>query len=57
MSGLKELVKKRILRDMIEVVDAKWKILVTDPASLRIISAACKMFDILEGNVTCTKQI
>ena len=30
----------------------KWKVLVVDPASLKLLNAACKMHEILEENVT-----
>ena len=42
---------------MIRSVIADWKILLTDKYSLRILSAACKMHNILEENVTLVEDI
>lgn len=32
-----------------------WKVLVVDKVTLRIISAACRMYDIMEEGVTCKR--
>jgi hypothetical protein len=32
---------------------ARYKIVVVDATSVKLLSAACKMYDILEENVTC----
>jgi hypothetical protein len=44
-----------IVTDMVREVQpkGKWKVLVVDNLSLKIVSMACKMYDILEENVTC----
>lgn len=54
--NLREISKDRILQDMIRAVNpqtgAGWKALIVDFESMRILSAACKMYDIMEENVT-----
>src|SRR5689334_7494832 len=44
-----------IIKDMVQTVKpaSGWKILIVDNESMRIISAACRMFDIMEEGVTC----
>lgn len=51
---LPALLKKRLIDDMIRSVDppSKWKIMVVDAKSLKIMSAVLRVFDILEENVT-----
>ncbi|KAI8141032.1 hypothetical protein BJV82DRAFT_518983, partial [Fennellomyces sp. T-0311] len=39
------------LMESIKAVPGKWKIVVVDSKSTRILTAACKMYDILEENV------
>ncbi|RUS20042.1 hypothetical protein BC937DRAFT_86503 [Endogone sp. FLAS-F59071] len=46
-----EILKKRLL-DTIRAIPARWKIVVVDSKSIKTLSAACKMFDILEENVS-----
>ncbi|KAJ1515114.1 Syntaxin-binding protein 1, partial [Coelomomyces lativittatus] len=57
--SVRELMKKRLLNDMIRFVQppGKWKILVVDPLSMRILSSSLKMYDILEENVTLVEMI
>ncbi|KAJ3027855.1 UNVERIFIED_CONTAM: vacuolar sorting protein VPS33/slp1 [Siphonaria sp. JEL0065] len=57
--NIRETVKKRILVDMIRSVQptSRWKIVVVDAKSLRILNTACKMADILEENVTLVEDI
>ncbi|TPX69077.1 hypothetical protein SpCBS45565_g02765 [Spizellomyces sp. 'palustris'] len=59
MSSIKELMKKRILVDMIQSVQppGKWKIIVVDPKSIKILNTACRMHDILEENVTLVEDL
>ncbi|ORZ12621.1 hypothetical protein BCR42DRAFT_74663 [Absidia repens] len=54
MSGLIEITRKRLM-DAIKGVQppGKWKIVVVDSKSIEILNASCKMYDILEENVTC----
>ncbi|KAJ1554958.1 vacuolar sorting protein VPS33/slp1 [Cladochytrium tenue] len=57
MSSLKELLKSRILTDVVNSVQPRpggprWKVLVVDVESKRIIDSACKTQDILNCNVT-----
>jgi syntaxin-binding protein 1 len=35
----------------------KWKVLVVDSKSVKMLSASCKMFEITEENVTCTSLV
>ncbi|KAJ3179292.1 vacuolar sorting protein VPS33/slp1 [Geranomyces variabilis] len=59
MTSLKEIMKKRILNDMIQSVQPanRWKIIVVDPKSVKILKNACRMHDILEENVTLVEDI
>lgn len=47
------------LMDSIKAVQppGKWKIVIVDSKSTRILNAACKMYDILEENVSRNKLI
>ncbi|KAI9145008.1 Sec1-like protein [Paraphysoderma sedebokerense] len=57
--SLKEILRKRLLTDMIRLVQpaARWKVLVVDPISIKFLNAAMKMYDILEENVTLVELI
>eukprot|EP00735_Rhodelphis_limneticus_P007533 TRINITY_DN20099_c0_g1::TRINITY_DN20099_c0_g1_i1::g.15642::m.15642 TRINITY_DN20099_c0_g1::TRINITY_DN20099_c0_g1_i1::g.15642 ORF type:complete len:633 (-),score=173.74,sp/Q54QC8/SEC1_DICDI/41.18/7e-155,Sec1/PF00995.18/1.1e-136,GARS_C/PF02843.11/2.9e+03,GARS_C/PF02843.11/0.5 TRINITY_DN20099_c0_g1_i1:410-2260(-) len=58
--SLKEIVKERLLGDMLRAVkptNGRWKVLVVDKLSLRIISAGCRMYDIMEEGVTLVENI
>jgi hypothetical protein len=54
--NLREICKERLLSDMVRSVvpgvGSGWKVLIVDHLSMRIISAACKMYDVMEENVT-----
>ncbi|KAI9491623.1 Sec1-like protein [Zychaea mexicana] len=56
MTGINEIMQKRLM-DSIKAVPGKWKIVVVDSKSTRILTAACKMYDILEENVTVVENI
>ncbi|XP_065829369.1 syntaxin-binding protein 1-like [Oscarella lobularis] len=57
--GLKGIVNKRILEDVIGAVtkDKDWVVLVVDHESMRIISACCRMQDIMGRGVTLVEDI
>ncbi|KAI9476316.1 MAG: hypothetical protein EXX96DRAFT_295434 [Benjaminiella poitrasii] len=58
MSSITEIMRKRLM-DTIKSIQppGKWKIIVVDSKSTQILNAACKMFDILEENVSkCQKR-
>ncbi|RKP09734.1 Sec1-like protein [Thamnocephalis sphaerospora] len=58
MSNLKELLKNRYLDTVRSVKPAtRYKIVVVDSTSVKLLSAACKMYDILEENVTLVENI
>ncbi|KAI8614150.1 Sec1-like protein [Chytriomyces sp. MP71] len=59
MSTIRDIVRKRILIDMIRSVQptSRWKIVVVDSKTLRILNTSCKMSDILEENVTLVEDI
>ncbi|KAI8848072.1 Sec1-like protein, partial [Chytridium lagenaria] len=59
MSNLKESIRKKIIVDMIRAIQpaSKWKIVVVDAKSLKILNSVCKMHDILEENVTLVEDI
>ncbi|CEG83853.1 hypothetical protein RMATCC62417_17722 [Rhizopus microsporus] len=54
MIGIDEILKKRFL-ELIKSVQptGRWKLVVVDSLSSKILNSACKMYDILEENVTC----
>ncbi|KAI9268448.1 hypothetical protein EDC94DRAFT_536349 [Helicostylum pulchrum] len=56
MIGIDEILKKRFL-ELIKTVNpaGRWKLVVVDSLSSKILNSACKMYDILEENVTCKK--
>eukprot|EP01114_Cavostelium_apophysatum_P008990 TRINITY_DN2205_c1_g1_i1.p1 TRINITY_DN2205_c1_g1~~TRINITY_DN2205_c1_g1_i1.p1 ORF type:complete len:614 (+),score=188.15 TRINITY_DN2205_c1_g1_i1:367-2208(+) len=56
---LKDRTKKRIIEEMIRSVrpSSGWKVLIVDHASTRIISSACRMFDIMEEGVSLVENI
>ncbi|KAI8093278.1 Sec1-like protein [Halteromyces radiatus] len=58
MPGLIEITRKRIM-DAIKAIQppGKWKIVVVDSKSYEILNASCKMYDILEENVSLVENI
>ncbi|KAI9313586.1 Sec1-like protein [Dichotomocladium elegans] len=58
MPSITEIMRKRLM-DSIKAVQppGKWKIVVVDAKSAQILNAACKMYDILEENVTLVENI
>ncbi|KAG0168834.1 vacuolar sorting protein VPS33/slp1 [Apophysomyces sp. BC1015] len=52
------IMRKRLM-DSIKAIQppGKWKIVVVDSKSIQILNAACKMYDILEENVTLVENI
>ncbi|EPZ31820.1 Sec1-like 2 domain-containing protein [Rozella allomycis CSF55] len=48
---------KGILVDMLRSVSNGWKILITDPISVKVISAAVKMYDITDENIMVVEDI
>ncbi|KAI8339302.1 Sec1-like protein [Blakeslea trispora] len=58
MSSITEVMRKRLM-DTIRSIQppGKWKIIVVDSKSIQILNAACKMYDILEENVTLVENI
>ncbi|KAI9300245.1 Sec1-like protein [Cunninghamella echinulata] len=58
MNGLVEITRKRLMDAIKSIQPAgKWKIVIVDSKSKEIINAACKMYDILEENVTLIENI
>lgn len=61
--GLKSLVSNRILNEILRCESVKrqtktdWKVLVMDQLTTRIISAACKMHDIMAEGITIVEDI
>ncbi|KAI8337909.1 Sec1-like protein [Chlamydoabsidia padenii] len=58
MIGVDEILKRRFLELIKSVQPAgRWKLVVVDTLSLKILNSACKMYDILEENVTLVENI
>lgn len=57
--SIKELVRDLILQQVLEAVKPKsgWKVLIVDGEALRMISACCRMFDILDRGVTIVELL
>ncbi|KAI9189265.1 syntaxin binding protein 1 [Blastocladiella emersonii ATCC 22665] len=57
--SLKEATKRRLINDMVRFVQPanKWKVMVVDPISMKILNYSLKMFDILDENVTLVELI
>ncbi|ORZ37150.1 Sec1-like protein [Catenaria anguillulae PL171] len=57
--SLKELTKRRLISDMVRYVQpaGKWKIMIVDPISMKLLNHSLKMFDILDENVTLVEMI
>jgi choline kinase len=55
--NLVEITKKKLLEQCVDDVKpaSGWKVMVVDEASMKIISAVCKMYDIIEKGVTGKK--
>ncbi|KAI8367256.1 Sec1-like protein [Blakeslea trispora] len=58
MIGIDDILKKRFL-ELIKTVNptGRWKLVVVDSLSSKILNSACKMYDILEENVTLVENI
>jgi len=60
-ASLRELSRDRILNEMIRPISPEasggWKALIVDQDSLRVISACCGMFEIMEEKVTVVEKI
>jgi len=57
--SIKEFARKRLIEDVIQTVqpESGWKVLIVDQDTLRIISVACRMYDIMEEGVTLVEKI
>ncbi|KAI7882486.1 Sec1-like protein [Lichtheimia hyalospora FSU 10163] len=57
-NGVDQILRTRFL-DIIKSVQpsGRWKLVVVDSLSLKILNSACKMYDILEENVTVVENI
>ncbi|KAJ3410635.1 vacuolar sorting protein VPS33/slp1 [Chytridiales sp. JEL 0842] len=59
MASIKALLKDRILGDVIREIKPpnRWKVLVADTLTLKILNSACKLDEILEENVTIVESL
>mmetsp|Transcript_19141 Transcript_19141/g.24630 ORF Transcript_19141/g.24630 Transcript_19141/m.24630 type:complete len:678 (-) Transcript_19141:670-2703(-) len=58
--GLRQLVQKRILEDVFQQAGEKhpgWKVLIVDEPSMKVLSAAVGMYDIMERKVTIVENL
>ncbi|PIK37641.1 hypothetical protein BSL78_25512 [Apostichopus japonicus] len=59
--ALKAVVEQRILRDVLyplaDKKSSKWRVLVVDNLSMRIISSCCKMKTITEAGITLVEDL
>eukprot|EP01097_Dermamoeba_algensis_P005726 TRINITY_DN3623_c0_g1_i1.p1 TRINITY_DN3623_c0_g1~~TRINITY_DN3623_c0_g1_i1.p1 ORF type:complete len:605 (-),score=165.82 TRINITY_DN3623_c0_g1_i1:264-2078(-) len=57
-SEFRNNVRQRILKDMLQSVRTKgWKLLILDKRASKILSAACRMFDLMEEGVSVVEDI
>lgn len=59
-SSLRQLTRARLLDDMLyslQTTGAKWKVMVVDQRGLRILSAACRMQDLISRGVTLVESL
>ncbi|GJQ08927.1 hypothetical protein GpartN1_g718.t1 [Galdieria partita] len=59
-SSLRQLTRARLLDDMLyslQTTGAKWKVMVVDQRGLRILSAACRMNDLISRGVTLVESL
>ena len=57
--NLKEVLRKRVLDDVIRQVNpkGKWKLLVVDSSSAKLLNTICKQHEILQENVTVIEDL
>jgi syntaxin-binding protein 1 len=58
--GLRGIVQKRLLNDVFQTASEKhpdWKVLIVDKESMRVISAAVGMYDIMERKITLVESL
>lgn len=55
----KQILRHRVLDDMLKAVQpaSKWKLLIVDSASAKLLNAICKSHEILEENVTLIEEL
>ncbi|EME31688.1 SNARE-interacting protein-like protein [Galdieria sulphuraria] len=59
-SSLRQLTRARLLDDMLyslQATGAKWKVMVVDKRGLRILSAACRMNDLISRGITLIESL
>ncbi|KAJ1547774.1 vacuolar sorting protein VPS33/slp1 [Nowakowskiella sp. JEL0078] len=59
MPNILTLTRQRVLNDMIKSTQpvGRWKVIIVDPRSVRILNASCRMHEVLEENVTLVEDI
>ncbi len=57
---MRSLAKKKIIQDMLRATEEDehvWKVVIVDDEALHILSAVCKMTDIIDENVTLVEKL
>src|SRR6476620_9302169 len=57
--NLKDVLRKRVLDDVVRQVNpkGKWKLLVVDTSSAKLLNTICKQHEILQENVTVIEDL
>lgn len=57
LGSIVELINEMLRRDSVRQKDRSWKVLIMDRLATRIISASCKMHDIMSEGITSKQSL